>query len=695
MHQTTSHITPNWAQLEAPAITGSPKRSPKGIITIPTNCGDLIVTLYSFGARLRLGSSVQEYGLLNNTQHESVLSVSEDGDTLCIESAGYRLEFEKMPLSFSFYKTDKLIIRSSTDGHFVRRHRLPPFSKSADSWYVHLDLQSNERIYGLGEKWGKLNKRGQLISSYNEDALGVNSEASYKNTPFCWSTNGWGVFVHTPAPVMHGVGFAPWSQRSYALQVNDNALDLFLFVGETGAEIINHYTTLTGKAPIPPDWSLGVIISKAYYQDADELLATAHEIRKRGMPCDTITLDGRAWQNTDTRFSFDWDPNRYPEPKIILDKLKGLNFKICVWEYPLISIKNPLFKELSDKDWLLKDRATGETYEYEWDMEPFGDVLTPLPNSGLVDFTHPDAYAYWRDRHKELFSIGVDMIKADFGEQVTDDTIAYNGATGHQLHNVYSFLYNKCVYEAAQKYSKHGPFLFSRSSWTGCQRFPSQWGGDPQADWEGLAASIRGGLSWGMSGAPYYATDIGGFYGDQRDPKLYVRWIQAGVFSAHMRLHGIGAREPWSYGSSAEKAATQILNLRYRLLPYIKNVLAEASSTGLPAQRAMALAYPEEPEAWPFEQQFLFGNDLLVAPCIRPDDTVSVYLPEGDWVRFPTRETFTGGHVHKLTLELHEFAVFARKGAEIPLGPKREYIPDGHDISEEITLWIAGVSEGY
>lgn len=578
-------------------------------------------------------------------------------------------------------------MRSATDGHFVRAQRLPPFAENELGWYAHLNLSSDENIYGLGEKWGKLNKRGQLISSYNHDALGVNAEASYKNAPFCWSTNGWGVFVHTPAPVTHGVGFAPWSQRSYGVFVEDTCLDLFLFTGETGAEIIGHYTALTGRAPAPPDWSLGVIISKAYYRDADELLATAKEIRRRGMPCDTITLDGRAWLDTETRFSFEWDATRYPNPEKVLAELKSMDFKICIWEYPLISVKNPLFKELSDKGWLLKNRKSGKTYEYVWDREPFGEVLTPLPNSGIVDFTHPDAYAYWRDRHEELFSVGVDMIKADFGEQVTDDTIAHNGETGRTLHNVYAFLYNKCVYEAAEKFSKHGAFLFSRSSWTGCQRFPSQWGGDPQADWEGLAASLRGGLSWGMTGAPFYATDVGGFYGDQRDPKLYVRWLQASVFSAHIRMHGIGDREPWSYGPIAEAAATEALQLRYQLLPYLKKVVQEAHETGLPAQRAMALACPDEPESWSFDEQFFFGDDVLVAPCLRSDDTVRVYLPDGQWRRFPEGEAIEGGRVYTLTLALNEMAVFVRAAAKLPLGPTIEFIQSGIDAASPERIW--------
>jgi alpha-D-xyloside xylohydrolase len=261
------------------------------------------------------------------------------------------------------------------------------------------------------------------------------------------------------------------------------------------------------------------------------------------------------------------------------------------------------------------------------------------------------------------------MIKPDFGEQVEAHMVASDGARGDALHNVYALLYNRCVHEAATRYAKDGGFLFSRSAWSGSHRYPSQWGGDPQADWGGLAASVRGGLSWGLTGAPYYATDVGGFYGDRRDPILYVRWAQASVFSAHMRLHGIGAREPWSYGAEAERAATAALELRYRLLPYLWRAVEQASATGLPVQRAMALACPDEPEAWAFDHQFFCGDDLLVAPCLEPSGRVRVYLPEGEWRRFPGNEALEGGRTHELQLGLEELAVFARRGAEIPLGP--------------------------
>ncbi len=660
---------PDWGRIQALAVTGVAQLDGSGGVLVPTSAGPLTITLHEFGARMRLGPSGRDYGILIAAPTALAIDLIAATDRTRIAAGALVLSIEHEPLAFSLEHAGRRVQSSPSDAHFVRRFRIPPFARLEHGWLLGLELGHATRVYGLGEKWSRLDHRGELIRSFNHDALGVNSERSYKNTPFAWSPDGWGVFIHTAAAVTHAVGFAPWSHRAYVIEVDSPSLDAFLFSGRDAAELLAQYTSLTGRAPIPPRWSLGVILSKAYYKDAEEILSVAREVRRRGMPCETITFDGRAWQDTDTRFAFEWCPQRYPDPQPVIAELKALGFRICVWEYPLVSVKNPLFAELAQRGWLLKDRRSGEAYRYQWDLEAFGPVLTPLPESGLLDFTHPEAYAYWRDRHRALFEAGVDMIKADFGEQVDEHMMASNGASGSELHNAYALLYNRCVYEAAERYASHGAFLFSRAAWAGSQRYPSQWGGDPQADWGGLAASIRGALSWGLSGGPYFATDVGGFYADRRDPELYVRWAQAAVFSAHMRLHGIGPREPWSYGAEAAAAVNEALQLRQRLLPYLERCLAQAHASGLPVQRAMVLACPCDPAAWSFETQFFFGPEILVAPCLGPGGGVEIYLPAGDWQHCASGATLSGGRSHRLQLGLSDIAMFMRAGNQgLPTG---------------------------
>ena len=675
---------PNWNQIPQVEVTGSATISDQLTALIPTSAGELQVQLSDKGARLKMGQRIDyEYHMLKRQPECYPLTITSSEQKTSLQGGEFTLEISHQPFAFTLTKNGQMVQSSPSDGHFVRQYRLPPLAKVDGGWFISLDLGASEAVYGLGEKWGKLDKRGQLIRSFNHDALGVNAEVSYKNAPFAWSPEGWGLFVHTPAPVTHGVGYAPWSQRSYGLFIEDTAFDLFILAESTGADMLNSYTELTGKAPTPPDWSLGVILSKAYYKDVDELIETAKAVRAHQMPCDVITLDGRAWQDTDTRFAFEWDSKRYHDPAAVIQQLKDMDFKVCVWEYPLISVQNPLFNELAEKGWLIKDKRTGEAFQYDWDMSAFGEVLTPLPKSGLLDFTHPDAYAFWRDSHKPLFDMGVDMIKADFGEQIEDDNmLAHNGEQGMALHNVYTLLYNRCVYEAASMYCKTGPFLFSRSSWIGSQCYPSQWGGDPQADWGGLSGSLRGAQSWGMTGAPYFATDIGGFYKDTRDSELFARWTQAAVFSAHMRLHGIGQREPWTYSKEAEMAANKAIKLRYKLLPYIKQTCSQASNSGLPLMRAMALSFPNEPQSWGFENQFMFGDDLLVAPVVKKGGEVQFYLPSGNWVWLENKQVFAGNQVVTMTLALDKMAVFARNNSRIPLGPDVEHTEALNQIGE-------------
>jgi alpha-D-xyloside xylohydrolase len=669
--------TPDWNSVAQTEITGKCQLLPSGKVLIPTNHGELTLSITEMGVRIQNEHqfTVNDYGILVNQPSVFAASITSSSTHTQIIAQNHSIEIQHRPFAFEWKKSGEIKQKTPNDGHFVRQFRLPPMAKTPQGWLFSVDLGAEEAVYGLGEKWSGLNKRGQLIRSYNHDALGVNAEISYKNTPFAWSPKGWGLFVHTPSPVTHAVGYAAWSQRGYCVLIEDQALDIFLLDGENGAQIIEQYTHLTGRSPVPPLWSLGLILSKAYYKDVPELLATAKAVRDNHLPCDVITLDGRAWQDTDTRFAFEWDPKRFDNPAAVIEALKEQNFKVCIWEYPLVSVQNKLFDEMARKGWLLKDKRTGEAYRYQWDMSAFAEVLTPLPESGIVDFTHPEAYQFWLTSHKPLFDLGVDMIKADFGEQVEDDNmLAHNGDSGNRLHNVYSLLYNRCVYEAAEKYSKTGPFLFSRSAWTGSQRFPSQWGGDPQADWGGLIGSIRGALSWGMSGAPFFATDVGGFYKDTRDSILFARWTQAAVFSAHIRLHGIGQREPWSYATDAENAANKAIILRYQLMPYIYNTMKQSSKSGLPVMRAMALAFPDQRLAHSFELQFMFGDSLLVAPCTNPEGRVAVYLPQGNWTRFPNKQKYAGHQVLELTLELDEIAVFVPEHHSIPIGASVENV---------------------
>ncbi len=630
--------------------------------------------------RLRFGrSSLPDYGLLENAAPEGRLAVSPEGAGFLVDAGELALTLAANPLRLVLRHRGKPVLASITDQHFRGRARLPAFGIEEGEprrWCAGFALESDSAVYGFGEKFGPLDKRGQLVVGRTEDALGVNTELSYKNIPFCWSPDGWGMLVHTPGVVRHGVGYPQWSHRTHVLEVEDESLDLFVFAGEPAA-ILGRLAALTGHAAVPPLWSYGMWLSRAYYKVPQDAIDAAKEVRRRGIPCDVITIDGRAAWDVRTRFSFQWDPARYDDPRRILAELRAQDLKVCVWEYPYVSVHGPLFAQLAAKGWLLR-KADGEPFVFDWVKDPaddpFGQVLTPLPPSAALDFTNPEAAKFWAQRHDALFEDGVDAIKTDFGEHVEDGMVAHNGDTGRRLHNVYPLLYNRCVFEATRRYNEaHGrgaPMVWGRDGFIGSQRYPIQWGGDPQSDWEGMAASIRGALGYGMSGVPYYATDVGGFYGaEQPDAELYLRWTANAIFCSHFRYHGIGEREPWAFGEEAERVAKKLLAFRYRLIPYLVGASEEASRTGLPVMRAMALAFPHDRAARAFELQYLLGEALLVAPVTRPGGEVEVHFPGGEtWHDLATGERVKGGQTRLVRRTLEELPAWGREGHVLCLG---------------------------
>ncbi len=663
-----------------------------------TTTGDML-EVTAFGPdtfRVRMGPNTRpDYSLVTGRARACITAEPARG-VWTFTSGDATLELAAAPLRMRLSWQGTPVLASTTDAAPGGFTRLPSFGRGVRGgvWTAALALASGEAVYGLGEKFGPLDKRGQLIHSQVEDARSVNTGIADKNAPFAWSpgtgAGAWGLYVHTPAMVTHGIGHPDWSHRSYALVVDDEALDLFFFAATAPADILDAYTTLTGRATPVPRWSLGLWVSRTCFATPDDAVAVAQRLRERRIPCDALVLDhASAWRD-ESRFEFAWDDERFADPRGTLAAIRKQDLHVCVAEHPYVAVESRLFGQLAQRGYLVK-ASDGLPYVIAPDD---GTGARAFPPSGIVDFMHPEAYAWWRDAHRDLFADGVDALRTDGGEHLPDDAVCASGDWGRRAHNVYPLLYNRCAHDAAAKFQREAgdaPMVWASAGWTGSQRFVV--GGAPpaQADWEGLAAALRGGLSWGMSGNPYHGQDVGGFYAPtQPDGELFVRWLQAAVFGSHLRLHGRGEREPWVFGPDVEAVCRKWLAFRYRLIPYLEATIATALATGLPVMRAMPLAFPGNASLRGFDTQFMCGDALLVAPVLRAGGEVEIALPPGAWYDLNTRQRLAGRQVVRYRAKLDQFPVFAREGCALPLGRAVQHTGEIDPAAPLELLWVFG-----
>ncbi|GFP30834.1 TIM-barrel domain-containing protein, partial [Candidatus Hakubella thermalkaliphila] len=556
----------------------------------------------------------------------------------------------------------------------------------------------DERFYGFGEKFTTLDKRGQKIIAWNVDALGVGTEKSYKNVPFFMSTRGYGVFINSCGRVTYHMG--DLSNVSYTIEVEDRKLDYYLLYGPSFKEILGQYTEITGKAPVPPKWSFGLWMSRFYYRSRDMVETVCDNLRRCDIPCDVINPDVY-WMRDRMLCDFTWDETRFPSPEDMLSRMEEKGFKLCLWEHPYVSVASEMFKEGEDKGYFAT-KEDGSVYEIYSGLpaamspeEEFMDLSKDLPSAppnGIVDFSNPEAVNWYKDKHHPLLRMGVKVFKTDFGEEIPEDAHFYNGMRGKEMHNLYPLLYNRAVFEVTEEVTGRG-LVWSRSAWAGSQKYPVHWGGDPQTDFPSLACTLRGGLSLGLSGIPFWSHDIGGFAGPRPSPKLYIRWAQFGLLSSHARCHGITPREPWEYGEEALSIFRFYAKLRYRLIPYLYSYAHVASKTGLPLMRAMVLEYQDDPNTYDKDLQYMLGQELLVAPIFDESDKRYLYLPPGRWIDYWNGNEYEGPGTIYYEAPIDKIPLFVKAGAIIPMGPEMSYV--GEKPFDPITLDIYphGLSE--
>ena len=520
-----------------------------------------------------------------------------------------------------------------------------------------LDLGVGEKIYGLGERFTNFIKNGQTVDIWNEDG-GTGTEQAYKNIPFYLSNRKYGLFVDNPGKVSFEVGSEKVSRVQFS--VSGEEMSYSVVGGENLKAILNTYTDLTGKAPLVPDWSYGLWLSTSFTTDYDEktVLEFVDGMAERNIPLSVFHFDCR-WMKELEWCNFDWDKSKFPDPEGLLKKLHDRGLKICVWINSYIGQKSPLFEEGAKNGYFIKNE---DGSVWQWDKWQAG--------MAIVDFTNPEATKWYQGYLKKLVAMGVDCFKTDFGERIpTEGVKYYDGSDPELMHNYYTYLYNKAVYDVlVETKGADEAILFARSATVGGQQFPVHWGGDCSSNYPSMAESLRAGLSFGMSGFGYWSHDIAGFE-DQASPDLYKRWTQFGLLSSHSRYHGSTAyKVPWLYGDEAVDVAREFTELKLQLEPYLLKMAQETHKTGVPMMRAMVLEFPDDPTCEDIDTQYMLGDDLLVAPVFREDGVARFYVPDDGtgqaWTNIITDTAYEPGKWYTEQYDYHTLPVLARPGTD-------------------------------
>ena len=519
-----------------------------------------------------------------------------------------------------------------------------------------LSLGVGDQVYGLGERFGAFVKNGQEVDIWNADG-GTSSEQAYKNIPFYLTNAGYGLFVNEPGRVSFEVGSEVVSRVQFSVPAE--TLEYFVIYGPTPLEVLRKYTALTGRPALPPAWSFGLWLTTSFTTSYDEQTVSSFVdgMLERDIPLGVFHFDS-FWMREFHWCDFEWDPATFPDPEGMLARLKARGLKICVWINPYIAQRSALFREGVEGGFLVT-KANGDVWQ--WDRWQAG--------MALVDFTNPDACAWYAGKLKALMDMGVDCFKSDFGERIPTDVVWHDGADPVRMHNYYTHLYNRTVFELLEKERGAGDaVLFARSATAGGQQFPVHWGGDCESTFESMAESLRGGLSLAASGFGYWSHDIGGFEGTP-DPATFKRWIAFGLLSSHSRLHGSeSVRVPWAIDEESVEVLRDFTKLKARLMPSVYEAAVVAHTDGDPVMRPMVVQFPDDPGCATLDRQFMLGPDILVAPVFNARSMADYYLPAGRWTHLLTGEVQTGPRWVRELCDIRSVPVFARPGSVIATG---------------------------
>lgn len=557
--------------------------------------------------------------------------------------------------------------------------------------YIREQLKTDigECIYGFGEKFTPFVKNGQVVEIWNSDG-GTCSDQSYKNIPFYISSKGYGVFVNSSDKVSFEVNSDTVSKVTFTQPGEE--LEYFIIGGENLEDVLKHYTDLTGKPSLPPAYTFGLWLSTSFTTSYDEETVTSFidGMKDRKIPLQVFHFDC-FWMKEYEWCNFEWDKDMFPDPEGLLKRLHDRGLEICVWINSYVGQQSKLFDIGKEKGYFIKN-LDGSVYQSDmWQ-----------PGMAIVDFTNPEACEWFKGLLKKLFDMGVNNIKTDFGERIPTKVKYFNGKDPIKMHNYYTYLYNKCVFEALEEYyGKDKACLFARSATVGGQKFPVHWGGDCYAEYSAMSETLRGGLSLCSSGFGFFSHDMGGFEATA-PADVYKRWCAFGLLSTHSRLHGSTSyRVPWVYDEDGDTEACDVLRhytvLKGRLMPYLWAQANKTHTEGVPMMRSMIIAFSDDTACKYLDQQYMLGDNLCIVPVMNEEGIAEFYVPDnGTWTDIQSGETYEGGKYYTRKCDYFQTPILARPNSIVTYGnfDAEDKMTVVYDYLQDAEAVVYGLEDG-
>lgn len=557
--------------------------------------------------------------------------------------------------------------------------------------YIREQLKTDigECIYGFGEKFTPFVKNGQVVEIWNSDG-GTCSDQSYKNIPFYISSKSYGVFVNSSDKVSFEVNSDTVSKVTFTQPGEE--LEYFIIGGENLEDVLKHYTDLTGKPSLPPAYTFGLWLSTSFTTSYDEETVTSFidGMKDRKIPLQVFHFDC-FWMKEYEWCNFEWDKDMFPDPEGLLKRLHDRGLEICVWINSYVGQQSKLFDIGKEKGYFIKN-LDGSVYQSDmWQ-----------PGMAIVDFTNPEACEWFKGLLKKLFDMGVNNIKTDFGERIPTKVKYFNGKDPIKMHNYYTYLYNKCVFEALEEYyGKDKACLFARSATVGGQKFPVHWGGDCYAEYSAMSETLRGGLSLCSSGFGFFSHDMGGFEATA-PADVYKRWCAFGLLSTHSRLHGSTSyRVPWVYDEDGDTEACDVLRhytvLKGRLMPYLWAQANKTHTEGVPMMRSMIIAFSDDTACKYLDQQYMLGDNLCIVPVMNEEGIAEFYVPDnGTWTDIQSGETYEGGKYYTRKCDYFQTPILARPNSIVTYGnfDAEDKMTVVYDYLQDAEAVVYGLEDG-